>query len=94
MDVGLDKAGRDETAAEIDRLALGGEPRLDRGDLAAGDADVSQLLLGADPARVSQNEIHHPLACYPLLITAAHGRRDRPSPVRDPARPHARFRSA
>ena len=66
MDVSFDKAGRDETAAEIDRLALGGEPRLDSGDLAAGDADIGQLLLGAYPARVSQNEIHHPLACYPL----------------------------
>ena len=43
MDVSFDKAGRDETTAEIDRLALGGEPRLDGGDLAAGDADVGQL---------------------------------------------------
>ena len=64
MDVGFDKAGRHETAAEIDYLALGGEPRLDRGDLAAGDADIGQLVLGAHSARVSQNEIHHPLACY------------------------------
>jgi hypothetical protein len=60
--VGFNKAGRHETAAEIDYLTLGGEPRLDRGDLAAGDADIGQRLLGAYSAPVSQNEIHHPLA--------------------------------
>ena len=43
MNVGLDKAGRHQTAAEIDGFALGGETRLDRGDLAAGDADVGQF---------------------------------------------------
>ena len=53
MDMGFDKAGRHEPAAEIDGLAFGREPRRDRGDLAAGDADVSELLLGTDASRVS-----------------------------------------
>ena len=91
MDVGFDKAGRGETAAEIDDLALGCKPRLDRRNPAAGDADVGQLLLGAYSARVPQNEIHRPLACYPFITTTAHGRRDTPSPAPGPARLRARF---
>ena len=35
------------------RLAFGGEPRLDDGDLAAGDADIGQFVLGADQPRVA-----------------------------------------
>ena len=81
MDVGLDKAGRDQPAAEIDGFALGREPRLDRGDLAAGDADVGQFLLGADSARVSRDEIHVPSPVIPGLADTEHpdcdGGRDR-----------------
>jgi two-component system, NtrC family, nitrogen regulation sensor histidine kinase NtrY len=54
VDVSFDKAGRDEPAAEIDRLAFSREPWLYRGDLPGGDADVDDILLGADAARTVQ----------------------------------------
>ena len=60
MDMGFDEARRHQTTAEIDDFALGREPRLDRGDPAAGDADVGQFVLGAYRTRVPQNEIHCP----------------------------------
>ena len=40
MDVGLDEARRDQAALEVDLAAFGCEPRLDRRDALALDADV------------------------------------------------------
>ena len=91
MDVGLDEARRNETAAEIDRLALGRKPRLDSGDPAAGDADVGQLVLGADRgARFLRMSPSFPrLVLIPQSQQPPCARRDRPSAARGPARPHA-----
>jgi len=50
---------------------------VDRGDPAAGDADVGQFVLGAYSARVPENEIHCPLTFDPPLITEFRGRRRR-----------------
>src|SRR5262249_54447262 len=82
MDVRFDKARRDETAAEIDSLAVGCKPRLDRCNLAACDPDIGQHLLGTYSACVSQNEIH-PSPRLPALITlTAHDHTNGPRPPR------------
>ena len=66
VNVRLDKTRRDQAAADIDGFALGREPALDGGDPSASDADVGQLMLGADYARVSENEIHYSLTAYSI----------------------------
>jgi hypothetical protein len=58
MDVGLDKAGRDQAAGKINGFAFGREFRLDDGNAARRNADVGQPLLGADSSGISENEIH------------------------------------
>ena len=62
MDVGLDEARRNQPTAEIDDLTLSGEAGRDRGDPSTGDADVGQLVLGAEAPRVLENDVHYFLA--------------------------------
>ncbi len=59
VDVGLDKAGRNEAAVDVDLLTGRGKVWLDRGDAALVDAYVDHRpsLLVRD-AGISQNEIH------------------------------------
>ena len=56
MQMGLDEAGGDETTIEVDRLALGLEPRCDRRDLSRGDPDIAAPAIVY--SRIFQNDVH------------------------------------
>ncbi len=74
MDMRLDKARRDETTAEIDRFALGGQLRLNRDDLAVLDPDVGGAPIGVDQPGALENEVH---GVFSLPTSLSRARRDR-----------------
>ena len=56
--MGLDQAGRDKPAAEVEGLARCGEVGLNGGDAALVDADVGRRALAAEHAGIAQDEVH------------------------------------
>ena len=58
MNVRFDESGRDQAAADVDRLTLGRQTRCDRRNPPVGDADVGQFVLGPDAPGVPENDVH------------------------------------
>ena len=74
MNVRLDETGGHQPAAEIDGFAVGRKTGFDDGDPPVGDADVGHFMLGADAARVSENDIHDPSRYESTLTIMARSR--------------------
>jgi hypothetical protein len=60
MNMRLNKAGRNQAAAQIEAVALGWNVWSNRRDPAVLDADIRGVLLASKKARIPQNEIHFP----------------------------------
>ena len=63
MDMGVDEAGQGEPAADIDLGRLAGKPRLDRGDPAAGYADIDRDGRGPRPG-VAEDQVEGGLRAH------------------------------
>jgi hypothetical protein len=73
MDVGLDEAGGEQTAAEIDGFAFSRQCGREGNDLALVDADIDKAVFRADESCISQNKIHGPPVDRCRLLMAMSG---------------------
>ena len=96
MNMGLDEAGRHQPATEIDGFAVGCKAGFDGGDPSVGDADIGQLMLGANARAFLRMSIHGP-SRYELTLAITPRCRDCPNGLRqrrvlgDLMRPQASF---
>ncbi len=58
MDMGLDEARRQQPPIQVQRLALGGEARLNGLDAPVRDADIERAAVAARQHRVLEDEVH------------------------------------